>query len=225
MNKLKYLLIILGLNFYYVHSNNPDHGGWFMYFGNAKIENFPFKLHYEFQYRNHNITHDVDQILSRFGFQYTPIEQIILTSGYGFIQSEQIGEINSPKRENRIYQEALFPLKINSVRLQHRLRYEQRFFEESIYKTRYRYMLSLFVPIKKFDSSDRKLFANIYNEVFINGKSELPNKEIFDRNRLYLGAGFKLNPNFTMQLGWMNQMFSEFSQPKIIMSLHHNISI
>jgi len=206
-------------------AHNSNQGGWLMYFSNTKLAESPFRIHFELQHRNHYLTNDLDQLLTRVGLQYNLNNQIIFTGGYGFIQSEKIGDWDFPKRENRLYQEALIPQQIKAVRLQHRFRYEQRFIENTDFKTRYRYSFSLTVPLLRIEQKDQKVFANVYNEIFINGEKLSSTDTIFDRNRLYMGAGFKFNSKLSVQMGWMNQILSDYSQPKIMMSLHHNISL
>lgn len=220
-------LLTFGLLFFhaFTFSQNHDLGGWYMYFANAKIGESPFRIHFELQDRNHFAFKDLDQFLTRVGLQYNYKDQITFTGGYGFIQSEMIGDLDMPKVENRIYQEALIPQHISKVRLQHRFRYEQRFIEGIDFKTRYRYSLSLTVPLVRLEEKNQKIFANIYNELFINGEKLTENAALFDRNRLYMGAGFRFNPNLALQMGYMNQIFSDFSQPKLMVSLHHNLVI
>ncbi len=220
-------LLTFGLLFYHTFSfsQNQNLGGWYMYFANAKIGESPFRVHFEAQDRNHFTFKDLDQLLIRTGLQYNYKDQITFTGGYGFIQSEMIGDLNIPKVENRIYQEVLITQSISKVKLQHRFRYEQRFIEGLDFKTRYRYSLSLTAPIIRFEDSNQNIFANVYNELFINGEKLTQEDTVFDRNRLYMGAGFRFNPNLAIQMGWMNQIFTDFSQPKLMLSLHHNLTI
>lgn len=225
MKRLKIFLALIPLfTIFQSNAQKTNLGGWYMYFANAKIGESPFSVHFELQDRNHFTFKDLDQFLARTGLQYNYKDQITFTGGYAFVQSEMIGDIDMPKVESRIYQEALIPQKINRFSIQHRFRYEQRFIEGIDFKTRYRYSLAVRVPLLRFEEN-RKIYASVYNELFIHGEKLSDSEALFDRNRLYLGAGFRFNPNLALQMGWMNQMFENFSQPKLMLSLHHNLSI
>lgn len=225
MHTLRFWLTVISVGFYslFSFSQKTNLGGWYMYFANAKINETPFALHFEVQDRNHSAFKDLDQLLIRSGLQYQYNDQVTFTAGYGFIQSEAMGEINNPIIENRIYQEVLLGQTISKFSLKHRFRYEQRFTEGVDFRTRYRYSLSLNVPLYRFQEH-RNVYASVYNELFINGEKQ-PEKPLFDRNRLYLGLGLKLNQQFSFQMGWMNQIFEEVSHPKLMVSLHHNLAI
>ena len=48
-------------------------------------------------------------------------------------------------------------------------------------------------------------------------------KNAFDRNRLYLGAGYKFNKDVSVQIGWMNQMLQKQSYQQLMISFHHSL--
>lgn len=207
-------------------AQNKSLGGWYQYFGNIGIKETPLRIHAEIQDRNHFTFRDLDQLLLRFGLQYNYKDQVYFKLGYGHIRSEMIGDIDMPKNENRIYQEVFIPQRIQTVRFQHRFRYEQRFIEEIDFRTRFRYAFTVNVPLYYFNKEkNNKVYAAISNEVFLHGEKRNEYDAIFDRNRLYLGAGYRFNHSLTMQFGWMNQIFADFSQPKMVLSLHHNFDI
>ena len=75
------------------------------------------------------------------------------------------------------------------------------------------------------DFSDKTYYVALYNELFVNGETEIGNGtevELFDRNRTYLGLGYVLNPKMRLQLGWMNQKVDAFGKGQMQVSLHHN---
>jgi hypothetical protein len=52
-------------------------------------------------------------------------------------------------------------------------------------------------------------FAAVQNEIFFNlGDRSAVNGKTFDQNRAYLAAGYRLNKQFDMELGYMNQYIS-----------------
>ena len=127
--------------------------------------------------------------------------------GYGFIdsrnkaiESNEILKVN----EHRIYQQFISKQAIGKIKIQHRYRFEQRFIKDD-FKLRYRYFLSLNIPLLK---TNKKYYISAYNEIFIDASQE----NSFDRNRIYGGLGYKLNSNIKLELGYMNQIFNNSSR-------------
>lgn len=223
---MKKAIIILGILFTsFSFANNPL-GGWLMYFGNFQLNNSNFKIQYEYQHRNHELLYDLNQALFRTALQYNLKNQIQLSTGYGFVQTEKTNIPNLPLREHRLYQEAGLQQNVLSVVLRHRFRYEQRYINQQDMRTRFRYLIAADIPIIKKEEIGLQLYATFYNEIFINGeKYTLQNGTYFDRNRLYVAAGFKPTRNLAIQAGWMNQMQEKASVQQIMISLHHNLNL
>ena len=109
--------------------------------------------------------------------------------------------------EHRIYQQFISKQAIGKIKIQHRYRFEQRFIEDD-FKLRYRYFLSLNIPLLK---TNKKYYISAYNEIFINASQE----NTFDRNRIYGGLGYQLNSNIKLELGYMNQIFNTSSRDQV----------
>ena len=73
---------------------------------------------------------------------------------------------------------------------------------------RLRYFLSAQVPLTK--KTDKGLYLSAYNEIFINTKNQL-----FDRNRIYSGLGYRINKNIRVEAGYMNQLFLNGSRDQL----------
>ena len=201
-------------------------GAWYMYFWNTGIKESSFGFQGDLQYRNWNILGDLEQLLLRGGFTYeTKNKDVKFTLGYANITTGAFGESTSTIKENRIYQEALLPHKVeNAVFLTHRFRYEQRFVEEQDFRTRFRYALFINVPLTKPSLIKNCIYLAIYDEIFINGERNIgSNRRVsfFDRNRFYTALGYVLNDNLRVQLGIMEQTTSTWSKAQLQMSLHH----
>ena len=187
-------------------------GNWLIYFGNKKIDS-DFNWHHEVQYRNYNAIGDLEQLLLRTGIGYNLTENNAnLLLGYGFINSqnyidedEKIG-IN----EHRIYQQFITRHSLGIVKLQHRYRFEQRWIEDTDMRLRFRYFLSINVPFTNEGISNNSWYLSVYNEIFIN--SEI---QVFDRNRTYMGLGYKLNDFAKFEVGYMNQFLNGGSRDQI----------
>lgn len=210
------ILIISILFFNNLKAQESNLGNWWVFFNNVNFKNTKFNWHSEVQYRNYNIAGDLEQLLLRTGIGYNLSDNnnnILL--GYGFIQSENYPTISSKKEdkvgvsEHRIFQQFVTKQQFYRFYFQHRCRYEQRFIEDE-FKQRFRYSLSLNIAINKKTLEDNTLYFSAYNEIFLNIENE-----IYDRNRLYSGIGYKLNKNIRFELGYMNQFMNGFSRDQL----------
>tara|TARA_B100000427_G_C15475918_1_gene580735 strand:- start:60 stop:755 length:696 start_codon:yes stop_codon:yes gene_type:complete len=206
----KWLLIVLFLcNIISIKGQENEVGNWLIYIGNKDL-NSSLNWHHEIQHRNYNIFGELEQLLLRTGIGYDIKENNNILLGYGFIDSrnrsegtEEILKVN----EHRIYQQFISKHAIGKIKIQHRYRFEQRFVEDD-FKLRYRYFLSLNIPILK---TNEKYYISAYNEIFINANDD----KTFDRNRIYGGLGYVLNSNIKLELGYMNQIFQSSSRDQI----------
>ncbi|RZJ71206.1 DUF2490 domain-containing protein [Flavobacterium sp.] len=225
MKKLTFTLASLLLAGLSAYSQSDQTGAWYIYFGNIKSKHSKFSLDIEGQYRNHNLGGDLQQLLVRSGVKYQVADNFNATAGYAYVLTEAEDMPDNPVRENRIYQEMLLSQSVSRFFLRHRFRYEQRFVEGRDFNTRYRYCLFLDIPVNKSSMVKNAAYIALYNEIFINGKKVDGYTSVFDRDRIYLGAGYKFTDNFAVQLGWMNQMLETDSKSQVMISLHHKLPI
>ena len=204
--KNQLLIILFLINIFSVKSQENNIGNWLIYFGNKDL-NSSLNWHHEIQHRNYNILGELEQLLVRTGLGYNVNENNNILLGYGFIdsrnkakESNEILKVN----EHRIYQQFISKQVIGKIKIQHRYRFEQRFIEDD-FKLRYRYFLSLNLPLLK---TNKKYYISAYNEIFIDASQE----NSFDRNRIYGGLGYQLNSNIKLELGYMNQIFNNSSR-------------
>ena len=142
-------------------------------------------------------------------------------AGYGFIKSQPYHSITNEKsdiNEHRLFQQYIYKHRLSRVFFQHRLRAEQRFFDND-FRTRYRYFLALNVPLNKSSMEKNALYISLYNEVFINGNNNTP----YDRNRLYGAVGFQLSKSLKIELGAMSQIYSKNSRTQFQIVLFNNL--
>jgi hypothetical protein len=184
-------------------AQDSDLGNWVLLFGNKKI-NQKFNWHHEVQYRNYNAVGDLEQLLLRTGIGAQVTDNTNLLLGYGFIRSENYIDIEEKVvvNEHRIFQQIISKQNVAALRMQHRYRFEQRFIEDN-FRLRFRYFLGLAYPLWKDPNSPKELYLSGYNEIFLNTK-----RDVFDRNRLYGGLGYRLNEMFRFELGYMNQFLN-----------------
>ena len=193
-------------------AQDSDLGNWLIYIGNTKLgERWDF--HSELQYRNYNFIGDLEQLLIRTGVGYNLSEgnnNVLI--GYGFIRSDNYVAGTEDKvtvNEHRIFQQFITRQKFGRFGLMHRYRFEQRWVEED-FKMRFRYFLAMSVALTKPTLQDNTLYLSAYNEIFLNSKSP-----VFDRNRLYVGLGWRFNKTIRIELGYMVQFFESSSRDQL----------
>jgi len=146
---------------------------------------------------------DLSQLIVRTGIGYNLTENnnnILL--GYGFINSQKYLPNSNNKvgtTEHRIYQQFITRQNFNKVFLQHRYRIEERFLPND-FQMRFRYFLGINIPINKPKIEKNAYYLSAYNEIFINAK-----QNIFDRNRFYGAIGYVINKNIKIEAGYMAQ--------------------
>ncbi len=196
-------LWVIGLLLPFISLAQPeDFGDWLAYNGNYQI-NKKWNLFNEFQLRNYNLLGNIEQILIRgaIGYNLTDNNNNIAL-GYAFIHSEPYISKNktSSNNENRIFQQFITKQSYGRFNLLHRYRFEQRIFENNDVRLRLRYQLALNVALNKKQMGDHCLYLSINDEIFVN---TLPN--YFDRNRLFLGLGYRFSPKLRIDAGVLNQ--------------------
>ncbi len=177
-------------------------------------------MHHEIQYRNYNLVSDLQQLLLRAGIGYNLTENnnnILL--GYGFIHSENYMPGTDTKlgnEEHRIYQQFTSKQNFGIFNTQHRYRIEERFLAER-FALRLRYFLGMNVPITNKNMSAKTLYLSAYNEIFLNTKSA-----IFDRNRLYGALGYTLSKNAKAEVGFIAQTLERTNRNQFQVLLFNN---
>lgn len=202
-------------------AQKTDTGNWFIYFGNQAISK-KINWHNEVQYRNYNFAGDLQQLLLRTGIGYNlSAGNNNILMGYGYILSERYlnnTDVKVDSKEHRIFQQFITKQNFGRFYTQHRYRIEERFFEDDT-QYRFRYFLSINIPINKKALTENTLYFSAYNEIFINGQAPA-----FDRNRLYGGLGYQINKNFKFELGYMSQMVENSQRSQFQIVLFNNIS-
>lgn len=208
----KFLVIILMLTPLCLYSQSSNLGNWFIYIGDKKI-NPEWNWHHEVQYRNYNFIGDLEQLVIRTGFGYNLTENNNnLHLGYAYIFSQNYIEGTDDKEdvhENRIYQQFITRQRFDDVSIQHRYRFEQRFIE-SDFRLRLRYFLALNIALTKELLAPDSFYISVYNEIFLNTEDN-----VFDRNRLYGGLGYRLNNGVRFEAGYLVQYRPEANDKRI----------
>jgi hypothetical protein len=143
--------------------------------------------------------------------------------GYAYIWNSVYGKQPNVygNNEHRIWQQVFVKHGIfNKLKVDHRLRLEERFIQRKENKTesyaenkqlrvRYRFMARLPLNSEKIDP--KTFFASAYDEVFYSfseafGFGEYVTFHEPDQNRIFLGAGYQVNKSLSLQVGGFYQM-------------------
>lgn len=119
---------------------------------------------------------------------------------YGTYKDHRISQ-----EEHRAWLQYTLTNRVKSLKLDHRIRAEQRFFHNSVTDVntntqRYRYRLSATLPINNTKVQAGTLFANAFEEVFFG-----PKDQFFKRNRTFGGIGYQFTDNMNATTGYMFQ--------------------
>ena len=219
-NKIILIFLLLISNISLAQKSNT--GNWFIYFGNQAI-NKKWNWWNEVQYRNYNIVGDLQQLLLRTGVGYNLSENNNnLLFGYAFVNSQRYLTNSSNKiasNEHRLYQQFVTRQNFGRVFVQHRYRVEERFLKDE-FQMRFRYFLSLNVPLNNKTMIKNTCYLSAYDEIFINGQNSL-----FDRNRLYGALGYVINKNIRVELGFMAQTLEKTNRNQFQIVVFNNLPL
>ena len=210
-------LVFLCLN---VSAQESKTGNWFVYFGNQALSK-KVNWHNEIQYRNYDFAGDLQQLLLRTGIGFNLSENNNnLLLGYGFIRSANYIPTTDDKiivDEHRIYQQFITRQSFGRVNLQHRYRLEERFLPNE-FKLRFRYFLSINIPLNKLRMDKGAVYASAYNEIFLNSESPF-----FDRNRIYGAIGYVVSKHLRAEIGIMSQTLEKNHRNQFQIVIFNNL--
>jgi len=193
---------------------------WHNVFTTVKL-NEKFGFHGEYQWRRVDFGARWQQSLLRTGINYNLNERVQFRVGYAWVETFAYGEypINVFAKnftEHRAFQMVQLLQKEGRVDIQHRFMLEQRFVgkydhasrtkeDDFLFMNRMRYMLRVQLPLKGNTIADKTPYLAMYNELFI-CFGENVNANVFDQNRLGLLLGYRINSNFRIEAGYLNQI-------------------
>lgn len=226
------LLLVTTVSF---SQKNVSHNNlvWVGDFTKARL-NDKWSIYFDFGYRRTEWLNKCSQALVRPGITYHFNKTVSATAGVAYFSHYTATYI---RPEGRGWQQLLFCETYGRVKVNHRLRAEQRFFQKVIssqlvddynYNNRFRYQLNAQVPINKKQIEDKTVYFSIADEVFINSGKEIRNN-YFDQNRLAFGLGYKLNEGLNILVSYTS-IFVQ--RPKVdafednnvlVINIYHNL--
>jgi len=206
--------------------DDDELGAWYMASFIKQWSDSNWGFQGDIQYRSWDHGSDLEQLLLRGGITFSPTaSNKLFTLGIASITSGQFGPSRKTVSENRVYQEALMPQRLGDrILLRHRFRFEQRWVEGQDFRTRFRYALSVTIPLNSTQVSEGTWYLSFYDELFVNGQRDIGNgREVdyYDRNRLYGALGYAISARTQFQFGYMQQHSDLFNKGQLQFSLHH----
>lgn len=137
------------------------------------------------------------------GVEYKLNKKIKFAIGAGnFGTFNDGGNFLKPKTSNetRLWEQAVMSHKLNRVKLEQRLRIEQRWYDDGDYRNRFRYRLGLTLPLGDEKNKSSKIYLTTFEEVFFTDK-----KPHFSRSRFLFGPGYQFNSFITLQPAYVYQ--------------------
>lgn len=177
--------------------------------------------HLEYQFRRTELVQRWQQSLLRTGVNYQVNDKLTLRLGYAWAETFPYGDypIQAAGRqfpEHRLYQMATLSNPVGRVEINHRFMLEQRWVgrflnaqsagpDEWVYLNRLRYQVRVQVPLSPAAPGGRGPYAAAYDEVLL-GFGRNVGENVFDQNRLGLLLGYRFNPTFRVEGGFIQQI-------------------
>lgn len=201
------LILLLCLKFEISRSQTKKNlplGGWETVSARYDL-NARWYLFAEVQSRSYKVADDFFYHESKGGVGYNLNKSVSFFVGSGLYRTyADDGNFEEPVKasEFRIWQQINVTNNISRLKIEHRYRIEQRFFNvgDPTYRNRFRYRLSAIVPLNHKKLVPKTAFITVNDEIFLNNRQ--PN---FERNRIFLGAGYEFDEIFTLQMGYLRQ--------------------
>ncbi len=175
---------------------------WMGYYNSVKI-NDKWSLNSDLQYRTKDWYKTPLQALARIGLNYKINSRLNVTAGLAHFRF-YLNDVVT-RGEWRPWEEVALSDRIGKVKLNNRLRVEQRFNEgvasgepNGIFKFnwRFRYRFDIQYP------AESKISLVVGNEVMINTGKNISNN-YFDQNRTWAGVNTEITKKFSVQLQFM----------------------
>ena len=169
----------------------------------------------------------------------------IVPLGYVFTWNYKYGKqpTTFENDEHRLWQQVMYKHKIGRVKIDHRLRFEERFIQvhseqndvlidegytNKQFRIRYRFMAR--VPLNHTTIEPKTYFLSFYDEAFMSRGKKVTFHEP-DQNRVFAGLGYEFSKKVTVQGGLLYQMLIKSNGAKqennvgLQVMLNYNLSL
>lgn len=231
------LLVLIFLNHKTSGQNKSvthENQQWFQYYNETKL-NERWTLLPDASYRRRDGFSEHSQFIVRAGLGYSIKPNLRVSAGFaysGFYTQDTLNRV-----EYRPHQEILLRSSFKNIRINNRVRIEERFFNSlgnsnNTFNVRFRYSLMVTIPIAKLSKTnpDSMFLLTVGDEIFINAGKETPT-QTFDQNRFIVSPVFQLNKNLSISPVWNSQYAStatsgRYRQTHVFwLQIRHNLDL
>ena len=214
MIKKKLLIVIILLTKFNTYAQEV-HGNpniWFLNISQIEL-NEKWQIGNELHFRYDDYLAISQQFIVRPYLDYQIADKLVGTIGYSYLSTRPYGDypLATNKPEHNVWEQLTIKNKLGAWNMFHRYRLEHRWSGQIISKdngpaqidgfsfsNRFRYRITL---KRKLGSS---FYLHLFDELWIKEKNMI--KDVaFDRNWLYAGLGWAVNPVLSVELAYMHQ--------------------
>ena len=197
-----FCLLFLLLNFF-SFSQTSRLGSWNLL--NIKCNLTPnWNAFSEFQLRSQSFYNDFSYYEIKGGVSYkvNRLFSTVIGAGRYMTYSDSANfKLPFANKEWRIWEQLVMNNHISKVKLENRIRIEQRWTSSLGYRNRFKYRMHLTVPLNNKKIVPRTFYVNGWNEIYLTNSD--PH---FEQYRYYFGAGYEVSKNLTLQSGFLRQV-------------------
>jgi hypothetical protein len=181
-------------------SQKSDFGSWNVI--NTKLVlSERWSIHQELQLRSQSFydNYYYYEIKGGVGFSINKNLGVLLGTGK-YVTYSDGGDFVKPVTadEIRFWQQVTMNHYFGRLKVEHRYRAEQRWFQNA-YRNRFRYRLNFAFPINHNKIGPKTFYVSSFDEIFLTNKAPY-----FERNRFFAGIGYQFNKWLTIQPGYVN---------------------
>jgi len=180
-------------------------GGWFNLTHTQKLSP-KIDLLSDFQFRSSNNFDYLGTRLLRGAFSYNLNKQHSVALGYANVTDwDMINEERISTLENRVFQQYVYKNVVERLRLNFRMRFEQRFRgPDAEFSQRLRLQVNALIPLIADEKFTKGMYSLLQSEVMFNVQNkENINNSFFDQHRPLVALGYRFNKYIDTEVGYL----------------------
>ncbi len=204
--------------------NNSGPGAWYAYGATVAQNRSPFSMSVSAEGRFYDLGSDLEQI--NFGGVASvsvPDRSASAGLGYGFFFNDAPDSGGDTVTEHRIVPHVTLSHRLMTAAASHRFRLENRFTSGSDFRTRYRYRVSLTVPLGERQIRQGTFYFTASNEIFLNGVGR-DGGPIFNQDRVAGQLGYRISQSTDIRAGYMTQIYENDTDGQFVVGLLQRFS-
>ncbi|RCT54674.1 DUF2490 domain-containing protein [Winogradskyella sp. KYW1333] len=214
MRYIIFAILITAFQFIsYSQTSTEDYlGSWYTYGSNHRLnERFSINPYAELRFYEASSNYNLAFVSIRGNYHFKKNQSIGF--GYAYLNIDTLFEFDEEPNvhEHRLFQQYTKYHRLNTLKLSHRGRLEQRFqyfTSNSELQNRFRYKIQARYDINK------TLFLVVSEEPFVNFQDQ-----VFHENRFYTGLGINFLKNSQLQIGYLKQHIRKNNLNRIQMGI------